>query len=63
MCRRCLLPPTIWPAGHASHTVNDFRKIAGIEAYTPTDNVSELTALINDDGWDSRSAAVTWSET
>lgn len=40
-------------AGHASHAVNDFRKIAGIEAYTPTDNVSELTARVNDDGWDS----------
>ncbi len=40
-------------AGHASHAVNDFRKIAGFEAYTPTDNVSELTARINDDGWDS----------
>lgn len=39
-------------AGHASHAVNDFRKIAGIESYTPTDNVSELTARINDDGWD-----------
>ncbi len=39
-------------AGHASHAVNDFRKIAGIEAYTPTDNVSELTARINDEGWD-----------
>lgn len=39
-------------AGHASHAVNDFRKIAGIEAYTPTDNASELTARINDDGWD-----------
>ncbi|SRR5579884_436167 len=38
-------------AGHASHAVNDFRKIAGIEAYTPTDNVSELTARINDEGW------------
>jgi len=38
-------------AGHASHAVNDFRKIAGIEAYTPTDNVSELTARVNDDGW------------
>ncbi len=38
-------------AGHASHAVNDFRKIAGIEAYAPTDNVSELTARINDDGW------------
>lgn len=39
-------------AGHASHAVNDFRKIAGIESYAPTDNVSELTARINDDGWD-----------
>jgi D-sedoheptulose 7-phosphate isomerase len=39
-------------AGHASHAVNDFRKIAGIECYTPTDNVSELTARINDDGWE-----------
>jgi len=40
-------------AGHASHAACDFRKIAGIESYTPTDNVSELTARINDDGWDS----------
>jgi len=39
-------------AGHASHAVNDFRKICGIESYTPTDNVSELTARVNDDGWD-----------
>ena len=39
-------------AGHASHAVNDFRKIAGIESYTPTDNVSELTARTNDDGWE-----------
>ncbi len=39
-------------AGHASHAVNDFRKIAAIECYAPTDNVSELTARINDDGWD-----------
>jgi D-sedoheptulose 7-phosphate isomerase len=39
-------------AGHASHAVNDFRKIAGIEAYTPSDNVSELTARANDEGWD-----------
>lgn len=38
-------------AGHASHAVNDFRKLAGIECYSPTDNVSELTARINDDGW------------
>ncbi len=40
-------------AGHAGHAVNDFRKICGIEAYAPTDNVSELTARINDDGWES----------
>jgi D-sedoheptulose 7-phosphate isomerase len=39
-------------AAHASHAVNDFRKIAGIEAYTPSDNVSELTARVNDDGWE-----------
>lgn len=39
-------------AGHASHAVNDFRKIAAIESYAPTDNVSELTARINDEGWD-----------
>jgi D-sedoheptulose 7-phosphate isomerase len=38
-------------AGHASHAVNDFRKIVGIEAYAPTDNVSELTARTNDEGW------------
>ena len=40
-------------AGNASHAVNDFRKICGIEAYAPTDNVSELTARVNDDGWES----------
>lgn len=40
-------------AGNASHAVNDFRKLCGIESYTPTDNVSELTARINDEGWDS----------
>ena len=45
-------------AGHASHAVNDFRKIAGIEAYAPTDNVSELTAWINDEGWET--AYVNW---
>jgi D-sedoheptulose 7-phosphate isomerase len=39
-------------AGHASHAVNDFRKICAFEAYAPTDNVSELTARINDEGWD-----------
>ena len=45
-------------AGHASHAVNDFRKICGLEAYTPTDNVSELTARVNDDGWET--AYVNW---
>src|SRR5690348_4278339 len=45
-------------AGHASHAVNDFRKICGIESYAPTDNVSELTARINDDGW--ASAYANW---
>jgi len=39
-------------AAHASHAVNDFRKLCGIEAYAPTDNVSELTARTNDEGWD-----------
>ena len=39
-------------AGHASHAVNDFRKLCGFEAYAPTDNASELTARINDEGWD-----------
>jgi D-sedoheptulose 7-phosphate isomerase len=40
-------------AANASHAVNDFRKICGIETYAPTDNVAELTARINDEGWDS----------
>jgi D-sedoheptulose 7-phosphate isomerase len=44
-------------AANASHAVNDFRKIAGMEAYAPTDNVSELTARINDDGWETAFAA------
>ena len=39
-------------AGHASHAVNDFRKLCAFEAYAPTDNASELTARINDEGWD-----------
>jgi D-sedoheptulose 7-phosphate isomerase len=39
-------------AGHAGHAVNDFRKLCAFEAYAPTDNVSELTARVNDDGWD-----------
>src|SRR5216683_2985645 len=38
-------------AGNAGHAVNDFRKICGVEAYAPTDNVSELTARVNDEGW------------
>jgi len=40
-------------AGNATHAVNDFRKICGIESYSPLDNVSELTARINDNGWES----------
>src|SRR2546421_4721321 len=48
-------------AGHASHAVNDFRKIAGIEAYTPSDNVSELTARVNDEGWET--TFVNWLRT
>ena len=39
-------------AGNCSHAVNDFRKLCGVESYAPTDNVSELTARINDEGWD-----------
>ena len=39
-------------AAHCSHAVNDFRKLCGIESYTPIDNVSELSARINDDGWE-----------
>jgi D-sedoheptulose 7-phosphate isomerase len=48
-------------AGHASHAVNDFRKIAAFEAYAPSDNVSELTARVNDDGWDT--AYINWLRT
>jgi len=48
-------------AGNCSHAVNDFRKIAGIESYAPTDNVSELTARTNDDGW--ASVFVEWLRT
>jgi D-sedoheptulose 7-phosphate isomerase len=47
-------------AGHASHAVNDFRKLCNIESYAPTDNVSELTARTNDDGWDT--SIVKWLE-
>jgi D-sedoheptulose 7-phosphate isomerase len=45
-------------AGNASHAVNDFRKLAGFEAYAPTDNVSELTARTNDEGWET--VVVAW---
>ena len=48
-------------AANASHAVNDFRKLCGIEAYAPSDNVSELTARTNDEGWDTVFAA--WLET
>jgi len=47
-------------AGHAGHAVNDFRKLCGFEAYAPTDNVSELTARANDEGWETCYAA--WLE-
>jgi D-sedoheptulose 7-phosphate isomerase len=47
-------------AGHASHAVNDFRKLCLIESYAPTDNVSELTARTNDDGWETSFSA--WLE-
>lgn len=47
-------------AGHASHAVNDFRKLCRFESYAPTDNVSELTARVNDDGWDTSLSA--WLE-
>src|SRR6267142_6972552 len=48
-------------AGNCSHAVNDFRKIIGIEAYAPTDNVSELTARTNDEGWET--VFVEWLKT
>jgi len=48
-------------AANASHAVNDFRKICNIDAYTPVDNVAELTARTNDDGWDS--VFITWLKT
>jgi D-sedoheptulose 7-phosphate isomerase len=47
-------------AAHASHAVNDFRKLCDFEAYAPTDNVSELTARVNDEGWDGAFSA--WLE-
>ena len=48
-------------AGHASHAVNDFRKLCAIESYAPSDNVSELTARVNDDGWET--AYTEWLKT
>src|SRR5438105_471981 len=48
-------------AANCSHAVNDFRKLCGIEAYTPVDNVAELTARTNDEGWDTVFAA--WLKT
>lgn len=48
-------------AGHASHAVNDFRKLCDLESYAPTDNVSELTARTNDEGWDTTFSR--WLET
>ena len=48
-------------AANASHAVNDFRKIAGVESYTPLDNVSELTARVNDQGWET--SLVGWLQT
>ncbi|HEY3960331.1 MAG TPA: SIS domain-containing protein [Solirubrobacteraceae bacterium] len=47
-------------AGHSSHAVNDFRKLCALESYAPTDNVSELTARTNDDGWETSFSA--WLE-
>lgn len=47
-------------AGHAGHAVNDFRKLCHIESYAPTDNVAELTARVNDDGWET--SYVSWLE-
>jgi len=52
-CGRLFLLGVGGSAANCSHAVNDFRKLCGIEAYAPTDNVSELTARTNDDGWDS----------
>src|SRR5512134_473595 len=48
-------------AGNCSHAVNDFRKLCGFEAYAPTDNVSELTARTNDEGWET--VFVAWLKT
>jgi D-sedoheptulose 7-phosphate isomerase len=52
LCGRLFILGVGGSAGHASHAVNDFRKLCGFEAYAPTDNVSELTARANDDGWE-----------
>src|SRR5437899_3336803 len=57
-CPRMLAPGGVGgSAAHASHAVNDFRKLCAFEAYAPTDTVSELTARVNDDGWESAYAA------
>ena len=60
-CGRMFLLGVGGGAGNCSHAVNDFRKICGIEAYAPTDNVSELTARTNDEGW--ASVFVEWLRT
>src|SRR6476646_11129252 len=49
---RLFILGVVGSAGNASHAVNDFRKIANIESYAPTDNVSELTAWVNDSSWE-----------
>ena len=49
--RKTILPRVGGSAGNSSHAVNDFRKLCNIESYTPTDNVSEFSARVNDDGW------------
>src|SRR5438132_8555775 len=58
---RFFVPGVGGAAAHASHAVNDFRKICGIESYTPTDNAAELTARVNDEGWES--TFVEWLKT
>src|SRR5579872_885219 len=60
-CGRLFILGVGGSAANASHAVNDFRKIAGIETYAPTDNVSELTARTNDEGWETVFAA--WLKT
>jgi D-sedoheptulose 7-phosphate isomerase len=60
-CGRLFILGVGGSAANASHAVNDFRKICGIESYAPSDNVSELTARTNDDGWES--VFVNWLKT